>query len=299
MAVASSNFPMPLYHYTSQKGLLGIIHDRRIWATNVLFLNDSTELNYAIRLVQENITKRLEQENLDKGESRFLEDLSEDLDNFNTPTHQSFDGIYVCSFSQNRDQLSQWRGYCPDGSGFTIAFDFESSLRDIVKEQDFTLVKCVYDENKQLEMIEDFLKEALDYFHEHKNDWMLIAKKVWDDFLALAPILKHPKFIEENEWRLVSKPKSLDCVQFRVGKSIFVPYIEIRLTEPQDDSNDKKPLSCIPEICFGPTLHPHLSRIALENMLQKERVYKVVDVDGKSVRRKCEVVESDIPYRVQ
>ena len=35
-----TDIPSPLYHYTSQAGLFGIIQDRQIWATNVLFLND-------------------------------------------------------------------------------------------------------------------------------------------------------------------------------------------------------------------------------------------------------------------
>ena len=39
-----------LYHYTSLEGLLGIIESKSIWATNVLYLNDASELNYSINL---------------------------------------------------------------------------------------------------------------------------------------------------------------------------------------------------------------------------------------------------------
>jgi len=295
----------PLYHYTSLNGLLGIIQKRKIWATNLLFLNDSMELNYAIQLVRENISGRREKEEagkLDEDELNFLKTFSDDLGNFGTSVHQSFDGIYVCSFSKNRDQLSQWRGYCPGGSGVSIGFDFASSLMDFVEGQGFTLVECVYDENKHREIIDDFLLDAISFFrenHHDSNNVLLVAWKVWDRFLAVAPLLKHPKFREECEWRLVSKPKSLTDVRFRAGKSMLAPYLEIKLSEDQEDTNVKSPLGCIPEICIGPTLHPSLSRISVEIMLKNEEVYKEVDVNGKIYKRKCEVIESDIPYRVQ
>ena len=41
-----------LYHYTSQKGLLGILKDQKIWATHVQYLNDSTEFHFAIDLAR-------------------------------------------------------------------------------------------------------------------------------------------------------------------------------------------------------------------------------------------------------
>jgi hypothetical protein len=291
-----------LYHYTSQAGLLGIIQNRALWATNLLFLNDSMEVNHAIQMIQEN-TEKLDKE-LSPEESKFLKKLSNNFSKFNTPAYQNFGGIYTCSFSGNKDLLSQWRGYCPDGSGFSIGFDFKSSLGYLVEEQDFILVKCEYDKIKQIKMIDEFLERVLGYFHESEInvgeiDYVLNLK-VWDDFLALAPILKHPKFEQEEEWRLVSRPKSviLNNMKFRTGKSMLVPYMEIKLTESQDNSKDKGSLSCIPEICFGPTLHPHLSRIVLQNMLDKEQIYPEIDVDGKVKQTKCKVVESEIPYRV-
>jgi hypothetical protein len=36
------------YHYTSQRGLLGIIKEKKIWATNIRYLNDEREFDYGI-----------------------------------------------------------------------------------------------------------------------------------------------------------------------------------------------------------------------------------------------------------
>jgi len=32
--------------------------------------------------------------------------------------------VFVSFFSESADKLSQWRGYCPSGSGICIGFDF-------------------------------------------------------------------------------------------------------------------------------------------------------------------------------
>jgi hypothetical protein len=49
--------PSTLYHYTSQKGLLGIIEKGEIWATDILYLNDTMEYKYAVNLFSEKIEK--------------------------------------------------------------------------------------------------------------------------------------------------------------------------------------------------------------------------------------------------
>jgi len=44
-------FPSRLYHYTSLKGLLGILESGCIWASEVRYLNDSAEIAVAFRLM--------------------------------------------------------------------------------------------------------------------------------------------------------------------------------------------------------------------------------------------------------
>jgi hypothetical protein len=43
--------PPVIYHYTTQRGLLGIIENRELWATNILYMNDSTEFSIVFQLV--------------------------------------------------------------------------------------------------------------------------------------------------------------------------------------------------------------------------------------------------------
>jgi len=44
-----------LYHYTTASGLLGILRDRRIWMTDIEFMNDAAELAYARPVVLDSL----------------------------------------------------------------------------------------------------------------------------------------------------------------------------------------------------------------------------------------------------
>jgi hypothetical protein len=290
------SLPNILYHYTSQAGLLGIIQTREIWATNLLFLNDSMELNYALQILHKEI-KNLEK-SVSPEEFGFVNEFGENLDTVNAPLSQNVAGIYVCSFSKTRDQLSQWIGYCPDEGGFSIGFDFNLLPPNLFKDQGFAFVKCIYDEKEQSGMIVKFLNTVIEAYC--KNGVDPANTKRWEDFFSLAPQLKHPKFEDEQEWRLISKPTPIEDAEFRIGKSMLVPYLKIRLAEAQDKSIEnkdiKKPLCCISEIYIGPTTHPNLSNISLENLLSKEGIIKSIDCDSGTVQ-KCEIKKSEIPYR--
>ena len=42
---------------------------------------------------------------------------------------------YICSFSENGDLLSQWRGYCPDGEGYAIGFKQPESYKNLFNDE--------------------------------------------------------------------------------------------------------------------------------------------------------------------
>ena len=104
-----------LFHYTDSNGLLGIFGNLKLWMTHHSFLNDSREIEYGMSLV-EKVTKRLKHklpdESFDNWQSRF-----------ENGKFCSSDQDYILCFSKNRDQLSQWRAYSDDGTGFSIGFD--------------------------------------------------------------------------------------------------------------------------------------------------------------------------------
>jgi hypothetical protein len=104
----------PLYHYTTQSGLLGIIEHKQIWATHTQYLNDRREFLHAIDLVRHEIDEMLG--TVEPQNHQIFADMRDGL-----AGHESIN-VCVCSFSEERDSLSQWRAYAGGTSGFAIGF---------------------------------------------------------------------------------------------------------------------------------------------------------------------------------
>jgi hypothetical protein len=52
-----------LYHYTIADGLKGVVEEEKLWATSAYCLNDSAEIMYGYRLLDEALGKWLERTN--------------------------------------------------------------------------------------------------------------------------------------------------------------------------------------------------------------------------------------------
>ena len=208
--------------------------NRKIWATNILFLNDSKEFNHTIQLSLEFL----------KGDETVI---GQDL--YKTVEHLFSDSqapdVYVTSLTAMRDQLSQWRAYCPNLGGFNIGFETEK-LHKIVKAQGVMLVPCNYDLEEQKKIIKNSINITRDTFNQKADtNYNSGGKFDIDSFLELAgntrlnyglqllliaPLFKHPKFIEENEFRFIFYPQKgqMKNVYFREGASTIAPDIIVK-----------------------------------------------------------------------
>ncbi len=55
-----SNTPTEtIYHYTNFPGLIGIVEKRVLWASNILYMNDSAEMNHTVELIQTDVSARI------------------------------------------------------------------------------------------------------------------------------------------------------------------------------------------------------------------------------------------------
>lgn len=270
-----------IFHYTSPSGLLGIIESKSIWATNLHYLNDRAEFVHAIH------TAELELQHARKKvtsttEAAFLDRLNNEL--------KSLEGIpiYVSSFSEEGDLLSQWRAYCPNGNGFSIGFEYPQ-LEPLLKRQSFSLHLCIYDHELQHSIIKELIDETLTQFRSFQARPDSSASSVECTllqtfnyrFVEVGPCLKHPAFSEEKEWRMISWPIRDDHPQIRhrEGRSMIIPYFEFKLAE----EDEKLALS---EVIIGPTPHPGLSRNSVISLLR-----------SMSVLASYSVKLSKVPYR--
>jgi hypothetical protein len=56
------NPPDLLFHYTTSQGLLGIVQTNNLWATNISYMNDTSELTLACRMTREILDERVSSE---------------------------------------------------------------------------------------------------------------------------------------------------------------------------------------------------------------------------------------------
>lgn len=256
-----------LYHYTTSEGLIGIIKNRSIWATNIFYLNDSEEFMRGINIARQICDSINDPENK---KIRFQKDLSYIGVSKNIST-------YVCSFSEVGDQLSQWRAYCKEG-GFAIGFS-RDGLRKIAEKQNFILEKCVYDVTEQRHKIQEVIDQTVMPFlkdfpalqasnpmaAENHIACKISNQLIWD-LHKTCSILKNSSFIEEREWRLITETRTdwYEKVEFRPQKGLIVPFIHFDLPKPDDHEFWSRV-----EVIIGPCSYPDESKNAVYKLFRK------------------------------
>jgi hypothetical protein len=254
--------PDVLYHYTTQPGILGILQNDSIWATKIHYLNDSSEYRLTFDIALDFLKKFLK----DEKSKKKCEKINCLISNLKTIEHLN---VCVCSFSAQRDLLSQWRAYTEGITGFSIGFHTDNLVKQATL-QDFALVQCVYNKGEQRNLVEELILNSL------KQDFntipsridpsrprTIIALPTGGDFALnisrLAPVIKSHAFHEEAEWRLVSiKGINVKNMAFRPGKSMITPYIPIKL------GSDKS--AYLESITVGPTPSVELSQLSISSL---------------------------------
>lgn len=260
--------PARLFHYTSHRGLLGILNSNVLWATNALYLNDSSELSYGLSVARAQLHAIESESDLVKEFLRLGHELL-DLEVL-VPGRQ----FYACCLCQDPDILSQWRAYADPGGGYAIGFDMEDLTRAGVKAN-LSLFPVDYGTRVNGELLAHDIKalcEALLQCAKHTpgNDNVLISAACEDlnlTFIFRLFWLKHPGFAEEKEWRILANFDSTDVTRlnFRQGQTTFLPYVEL---DPSafGDSFEKLPIR---EVVHGPTVHPQLAAQSLDALFKK------------------------------
>jgi hypothetical protein len=235
MQVEKSEPEQRLYHYTSLSGLRGMVEDGALWATNVHYLNDATEVRYAAGLLKTHAQQRIAE--VQGNQLKCLTQLIEWIDHGFLLNHM----LFVCSLTPNGNLLSQWRAYCPPGQGVSVGFE-PMELIDCAETQGFIFIQCTYDLPTQSELIEDLLRGILETAEDmgessaaarHPTQSYYDAFEAHEDYLlTLAAQMKHPAFSEEAEWRAISgitRNLKDPSIKFRAGTSRLVPYREFKL----------------------------------------------------------------------
>ena len=265
--------PPILHHYTSRRGLQGIVEAKTIWASEARYLNDARELSTALDHVREILATRDGKPfgALYPRMSSILEQMKEGQDTF------------VFSMSNDGgDELSQWRAYARPGNGYAIGFDAPAIKRMLVAAGVTShFAPCEYDETRQRALMTEVVEHAERVLSVHGAQALDEAVRIFGGlFLLTAPIVKHGSFRAEKEWRLILPAFSAwDArVRFRDAGRLLVPFWTVRL----DHAGARLPIK---EVVIGPTPHAELEARAVSAILT------VAGLREATVRR------SSVPYR--
>ncbi|WP_395628094.1 DUF2971 domain-containing protein [Sphingorhabdus sp.] len=271
--------PRLFYHYTSVEALYSILSKGAIWASDIAFLNDSSELSYASDLIT-SVTNEFEKE----ASPEFLELLKRAGGSATEPTSAA-SGYLVCCFCVDGDLLSQWRAYGDGGKGIALGFDaHDFSVPELLVR------RVLYNEQQQSELVRNTLREFRDLFKNICTRYTASEMDANKTLPALSSLLrsfmteysftfKHPAFAEEKEWRIIvpyDRSEWLGRIRFRPSKSLLIPYTMMAFGDHVD-----KPHLPLLQLVHGPTLHPELLKKSL-HLLLEQKGYEHVEVRGSS-----------------
>ena len=264
--------PTYLYHYTSLENFVNILNSNELWMTEVRFLNDNSELNYAISNYYENIQQILANkvkiiQKFRDYESDFdeqsLNELINILHEFLKKVHKLHSYSFVFSFSEKGDLLSQWRGYTKFGQGVSIGFNYKE-LIDVLHPNLFEypnkigrigqlLTPCVYSKKKIYERVEGTL---LEIFANNFSEGLasIDFSDIWGNCLQI----KHPAFMEESEWRLSAQLSDENKINHKTGINSIIPIYKNRFENIKN---------LIDHIIIGPNPNMEKAIIGLESFL--------------------------------
>lgn len=277
-----------LYHYCGLDAFLSIIKNSTLWLSDIRKSNDYLECVYCRDKINEKIRGFLEDDKEALEAWDFGYDINSDL---------SMDMIsYVACFSENKDQLSQWRGYADNGAGIAVGFSRESfaDLKEAAPSH-ISFRKVIYDEKEQEKFIERIARESIKAMET--KPVAQVAAELNQNYRLQFPVLKNASFEEEAEWRIIFND-SFSKRKRHVGKNILFSGIrytvrEKRLVSYIEMDFSKLKYNAIKEIWIGPK-----AEVEIQDILHLLDVYGYYDdVENYNESAPIKIAHSASSYR--
>lgn len=269
----ATTHPSRLAHYTDITGLMGVLGCNELWATNVSYLNDQTELLHSLLLLKRLIEDRAFAESHGLGDCTSAaadEVIRAILDHF-----IMYLDVFVVCFCESADLLSQWRGYGRRG-GYAIEFNPAAlAAKGTNPTARLSLVQVIYDGAEQCRRLALLVRRWREHFVDVAardaipGPWRIADLVFAEAFSMIAVAFKSHAFEEEREWRLVyrrSKVVPEDGlglqVSFRSRDEMVLPYVGL----PARLLGSETALLPAVGVTFGPTKYPDAAGYAVDQL---------------------------------
>lgn len=271
---------LKLFHYTDLNGMKAIATEHDLWLTHALYCNDEAEIKLGIEIAREEIRKLMAEVHGPKPRKTYLQQLDAVL------AEPQQEGVYICCFCQDGDDLSQWRAYGGDGNGVSIQI-IPQAFEKYAGASKFGFLRLwnvFYPEQHQRQIMRRALETTYTRFSRLSTGQIVRKAKDVVDFFV--PTFKHPGFGKENEWRLIFAPSPHSPVKprYRAKKDMLIPYYSFKDLMFTLGVNKKTWRLPIQQVCIGPSRHKELNCNCAKSLLT-DNGYK------------CPAITSKTPYR--
>lgn len=300
-----------VHHYTDARGLIGLIEDRALWATEATGLNDLAEVKQGWEFIEERL------KNIHSAHSDEIRRLAQDGRDFGGAAPSS---VFVLCASLSDDDAAQWRSYGDGGRGYVASLSADAPLAvcgqgekpepgNYTKLSDYFAnaaqlsgwTRVLYDDAEKMECLahlvrwadslldEAYEREADGGFDPDGSDWDEVRGSILNALSAFANLVKSSGFSGENEARrVVSFLFPGRHLRYRPARYGLTSYCRIiRPPTPRPAPIEWVAPETLPleRVRTGPLLDSGSQRATLERLL---RAHGLRDVD---------VEESMVPLR--
>jgi hypothetical protein len=220
--------PPTLFHYTAAAGFEAIVRTQSLRATNFSYLNDPSEVAYAVSVVITRLAKYAESEHeaVRWCSERIKANLSIEL----------LSETYLCCFTGLPDHLSQWRAY---GNGaaerYSIGFASEgirSYANSLPATQFVQVIYATDEQNDHIDRVVDATIETVISNRLRVRDVEPLAEAAAERLGRMLPLFKDPAYEVENEWRIIvcRSADHISDVEIDVSRGVLRPYITLQFS---------------------------------------------------------------------
>lgn len=262
-------YPEKLWHYTSAKGLNGIIRENgklALFFTQSGCLNDYSEGDDVLQCYRETCSRLWKTKRIDDAFYRVIKDVGvpefrrikyriPDPDSGNIPL-VLFDevkcDVYICCFSMKEDSLDMWRYYSKSDGGYALGLSRDMFFKEATADLNgvishMTSCKVIYSTEEKIALLSEKIVRVYSAFLNDKevNDPMDMAKRILQSHLECFQYqFKHECFSSEQEYRfLIYLPhtipdqvhQELPKASFQMRNGVVVPYIECEIKNGNDN----------------------------------------------------------------
>jgi hypothetical protein len=227
----------PVYHYTVDIGLFEIIRTGQLWISDYTSMNDPSEIQYGIHIGVEELEAELATRNSPVPIRNFV-------GGFKGVVAKGLDKVlrvFVLSMSINGDELTQWRSYGDNASGYRL--EFNSTILDEAFNQFVRALtlngsgsfRVLYDERDLRSRLRAHVKNALDMVGTMPRGPIQEMAKVYDrigvdlllSFIYTALYFKHHAYESEKEYRylIATRPNEPPPLLHRARRNKFIDYM--------------------------------------------------------------------------